>query len=510
MNVSKTPKTDVNTVAPQVRLVPLDTLIPYERNANHHTPAHIAQVANSILDYGWTNPILVDGQTIVAGHGRRLSTLQLYSQGRKVRFPDGTEIPMGYVPVIDCSGWTEAQRRAYILADNQLNRASEWNNDMLRLELMDLEELDVNLESLGFNTTQLDEILKIQPIDGSGDDRDPDAVPDLPDEYIAKTQMGDCWILGPHRLYVGDATLPESWLNLMQGEQAAIVWTDPPYNVDIGEKNESLAKASGRSKSNDVRGVEGIANDWMPQEEFDAFLLKIMQRLFEITAPGGVTYISHSDKMAGGLRATYEAAGFHFSQNLIWKKSSMTLCRTDFHYIHEPILYGWKKGSRHRWNGGRKLTTLVEMPDAHPFKQDEDGSWYFTIGDVIMRVEGTAKIERLETSMLNAPKPARSDLHPTQKPVELVERMISNSARKNDIVVDAFSGSGTTLIAAERLGMCARVMELDLRFADVAIRRWQDLTGRRAVHAITGEEFPAIDEPRKEAAPVIAADGDKF
>lgn len=492
----------LDVMPPMIKLRPVDSLIPYVNNSNDHSPAHVQKVAASMLEFGWTNSILMDEQGIVAGHGRQLAAMKLYSEGKQICFPDGTPIPIGMVPTLDCTGWDEAKRRAYIIADNQLGRASEWNMDMLRVEMNALATLDYDLELIGFDPDQLDEIMKLPPMDTGGGEGNPDDAPPLPEE--PKSRLGDLWTLGPHRIFVGDAEQAESWLALMQGEKANLVWTDPPYNVDIGKKNKRMDKAIGGERSR----TGGIANDWKNEEDFNNFLVGVLGNLYDNMMPGGVIYISHSDKMAHGLRWAFEKVGFHFSQNVIWKKNSMTLGMADFQSIHEPVLYGWRKGAKHKWHGGRKQTTVAEFGDSSPFKQDAEGNWFFQYGDLIMRVEGDAKIESLLGSVVNVPRPDRSDLHPTQKPVELVERFLKNSARLNDILVDSFSGSGTSLIAAERMGMCARVMELDPGFADVTIRRWQNLTGRKAVHFYTGEEFPEETEDRP--LPDHDDDGDAF
>lgn len=492
----------LDVLPPMIRLVDVDSLVPYANNSNDHSPAHVQKVAASMLEFGWTNAILVDEVGICAGHGRQLAAMKLYAEGKQISFPDGTPIPIGKVPVLDCSGWDEAKRRAYIIADNQLGRASEWNMDMLRVEMKALENLEYDLNLIGFDPDQLDEIMKLEPLDMGGGEGGADDAPPLPEE--PKCRVGDLWVLGAHRVYVGDAEQAESWLSLMQGEKANVVWTDPPYNVDIGKKNKRMDKAIGGDRSR----TGGIANDWKNEEDFNQFLCSVLGNLYDNLMPGGVIYISHSDKMAHGLRWAFDKVGFHFSQNVIWKKNSMTLGMADFQSIHEPVLYGWRKGAKHRWHGGRKQTTVAEFGDSSPFKQDEEGRWYFQHGDMILRVEGDVKLESLLGSVINVQRPDRSDLHPTQKPVDLVERFLKNSTRLNDILVDSFSGSGTSLIAAERMGLCARVMELDTGFADVTIRRWQNLTGRKAVHFYTGETFPDETEDRQLADP--DEDGDAF
>jgi DNA modification methylase len=209
-----------------------------------------------------------------------------------------------------------------------------------------------------------------------------------------------------------------------------------------------------------------------------------------VMKPGAAIYVAHADTEGLNFRAAFNAAGLKLSGCLIWRKDSLVLGRSDYQWMHEPILYGWKPGSAHRWYGGRKNTTVVELGEGSPFVQQDDGSWAIRVGDRVMRVAGDVTVEESPSSIIYHEKPKRSAAHPTMKPVALVERQLKHNARTGDIVVDAFSGSGTTLMASDRLGMCARVMELDPRFVDVCVRRWQDYTGRRAIHAVTGTEFP--------------------
>ena len=271
----------LDVMPPMIKLRPVDSLIPYVNNSNDHSPAHVQKVAASMLEFGWTNSILMDEQGIVAGHGRQLAAMKLYSEGKQICFPDGTPIPIGMVPTLDCTGWDEAKRKAYIIADNQLGRASEWNMDMLRTEMLSLESMDFDLNLIGFDPDQLDEIMKLAPKDAEGGGGDADDAPPLPEE--PKSRLGDLWVLGAHRVFVGDAEQPESWLSLMQGEKANLVWTDPPYNVDIGKKNKRMDKAIGGERSR----TGGIANDWKNEEDFNNFLVGVLGNLYDNMMPGG-------------------------------------------------------------------------------------------------------------------------------------------------------------------------------------------------------------------------------
>jgi DNA modification methylase len=479
---------------PQIKLRPIESLVSYARNSRTHSPLQVEQIQRSLLEFGWTNPVLADEMGVVAGHGRIMAAEALYKRGEGIRFPNGSLIPIGQIPVVDCTGWTNEQRRAYIIADNKLALNAGWDESLLSLELRELDAIGFDIDVIGFDEKELDALLA-EPAPELGDDKDPDAAPDLPDEPACRE--GDTWILGAHRVQCGDATSLDAWEQLMGGERADVCWSDPPYNVDVGRKNRLIDKTIGGERS----ATGSIANDKMTEEEFAALLQDTFANLFGIMQPGAAIYVAHSDKAAGTFRQEFEAAGFHFSQMLIWKKNQMVLGVADFQPIHEPIMYGWKKGSRHKWHGGRKQTTVMEIGEGGLISRDEEGRWLIRVGDSVLVVDGEATLSEAPGTIFHEPKPEKSGLHPTQKPVALVERMLKNSARGGDIVVDAFGGSGTTLIAADRLGMCARLMELSPKFADVIIRRWQDYTGRRAVHAVTGEEFPAEGEKRQYDAP---------
>lgn len=418
-------------------------LKPYEKNARTHSADQVEQICRSIKEFGFTNPLLIDDEDrIIAGHGRLMAA---------------SALKMTEVPVMVLSGLSESQRRALILADNKIALNSGWDLQLLSSELADLKLEGYDLTLTGFSLEEIDGMTPVVL-----DEADPDDAPDLPKE--PKTKPGDVYVLGPHRLVCGDSTSIDNMNRLMRGELADVCWTDPPYNVAYETK-------AGK-----------IANDDLDDGEFRDFLSGAYGCAFAVMKPGAAIYVAHADTEGLNFRATFRAAGFKLSGCLIWRKDSLVLGRSDYQWQHEPILYGWKPGSRHRWYGGRKLTTIVDLDqDRTPFKQRDDGKYEIRIGDSVMIVDGAATIEEVVPSVIHESKPKRSDGHPTMKPVALIERMLRNNSRPGDIVLDLFGGSGSTLIAAERLGMCARLSELDPGYCDVIVARYEAYTGRKAV-----------------------------
>lgn len=428
----------------------------YSRNARTHNESQIEQIAASITEFGFTNPILIDEtSTIIAGHGRMAAALRL-----------GLET----VPCIVLSHLSDVQRRAYILADNKLALNAGWNQEMLALELSDLSGM-INIDVIGFSEVELAGLLPIDPASGL---TDPDAVPPTPAD--PETQPNDMWLLGQHRLFCGDSQDAAAWSALMAGEQMQAVWTDPPYNVNYGDKAMALSRVDRRH-----RNVDAILNDNLPQKEFKIFLNRVFSALRSVTAPGCPVYVAHSETERAAFTAAFVEAGFKLSSCLIWKKSQLVLGRSDYQYIHEPILYGWNPG-RHPWFGGRKKTTVLEAlsPVFNQIEEVDGGGYMVKSGDDVLYIKADALIEQWPSSILAVNKPTRSIEHPTMKPVELVERCLANSARPGWIIGDAFGGSGTTLIAAERLGMRARIMEMAPKYCDVIVRRWEQYTGEKA------------------------------
>jgi len=425
-------------------------LIPYERNARTHTPVQVAQIAKLMKKVGFTNPLLIDEQNrIIAGHGRLEAAKTLGLQ---------------MVPVVVVTGLTDADRRALVIADNKLALNAGWDADLLRTEIEALRLEGFDMDLTGFDAGEILDLMG-----GVPNGKDPDAAPEKP--VVPFSRLGDRWDLGPHRLVVGDSTSVDTYDLLLGPEKVDVCWTDPPYNV-------AYKAAAGE-----------IANDDLSDGDFADFLLAAYACMFSALKPGGAIYVAHADTEGLNFRGMFAKAGFKISGCLIWCKDSLVLGRSDYQWQHEPILYGWRPGSAHRWFGGRKLTTLQKLGDGSPFEQNADGSWTIRIGDRCLVIQDGAQVSEVVPSVINESRPKRNDVHPTMKPVALIERMLKNSARPGDLVLDPFGGSGSTLVAADRMGMSARLIELDPGYADVIIRRWQDYTGRRAVRD-DGVEFP--------------------
>lgn len=441
--------------ADHVERVEIDKLVPYARNSRTHTDDQVDRIASSMREWGWTNPALIaeDG-TIIAGHGRILAAKKL---------------GLTHVPVMVARGWTDAQRRAYVVADNQLAIAGAgWNLDMLKIELDDLKASGFDLDLVGFDDEEFNKLFPdIEPLDNG---KDPDAVPDVPDEPF--TKPGQMWFCGPHRVLCGSSTDMDDWNRLMQGELADIQVCDPPYCVNYE------SKLAGK-----------IKNDNMNDAEFYQFLLGFYTCSFAVMKPGAAMYVAHADTEGANFRAALKNAGFHLKCCLVWVKNAFVLSRGDFHFKHEPLLYATKPGAPRRWYGGRKNATVQEVGEYPPFQKMEDGRYAVVAGDRVLYVDGAAAVEEVESTLLHFNKPIRSAMHPTTKPVALWEKLAGFNARPKDIMIDGFGGSGTTMIAGERLGMVTRLMELDPRFVDVICVRYHMLTGRVPVDAETGEEF---------------------
>ncbi len=397
---------------------PVSALIPYIRNARTHSEAQVAQIAASIREFGWTNPILVDGDSgVIAGHGRLLAARQL---------------GLDEVPVIELAHLNDTQRRAYVLADNRLAENAGWDAELLRLELGELQTLDFDLALLGFGDEELQDLLA--PGEDSRDGlTDEDAVPEVSETPISRP--GDVWCLGRHRLLCGDATVAASYDTLLQGQQVDMVFTDPPYNVNYA--NSAKDKMRGKDRA--------ILNDNLGDGFYDFLLAALTPTIARCR---GAIYIAMSSSELDTLQSAFRTAGGHWSTFIIWAKNSFTLGRSDYQRQYEPILYGWPAGAQRHWCGDR----------------DQGDVW-------------------------NIKKPAKNDLHPTMKPVELVERAIRNSSRPGHVVLDPFGGSGTTLIAAEKSGRVAHLIELDPQYADVIVRRWQDWSGQQATREADGLLF---------------------
>ena len=386
---------------------PIDRLIPYARNSRTHSDAQIAQIAASIKEWGFTTPVLVDESGgIIAGHGRTLAARKL---GLKA------------IPVVIAIGWTDAQKRAYVIADNKLALNAGWDDEMLALELGEIGDLGFDLDLTGFTA---DEIAALMPEQIEPSQTDEDAVPEVPANPV--TVLGDVWILGKHRLMCGDSTSIDAVEKLMDGQKADMVFTDPPYGVDY----------------------KGINND--DRSGLEELLRGAFGNYLATSKSGAACYVFHSDKCADIFHQVFREF-FHFSSMIIWAKNSLTLSRTDYQSQHEPCLYGWMKNGTHSFYGDRKQVSV----------------WRFD--------------------------KERVDGHTTPKPVSLIERALQNSSKGGDIISDLFGGSGSTMIACEKTGRISRLMELDPKYVDVIVKRWQDFTGKIATHAETGKPFAEVD-----------------
>jgi len=398
----------------KVERTSIKSITPYARNSRTHSDEQVAQIAASIKEWGFTTPILIDTDgEIIAGHGRLLAAQRL-----------GLE----EVPTMTAKGWSEAQKRAYVIADNKLALNAGWNDEMLKIELDGLKELDFDLDLVGFSDDELAKLLQEPEKEGLTDEDD---VPEAPEKPI--TVEGDVWVLGNHRLMCGDSTSIEALEKLCEGQLVDMWLTDPPYNVAY------------EGKTKDALTIE---NDAMGNDDFRQFLSDSYSAADAVMKSGAVFYIWHADSEGYNFRGAAFDIGWQVRQCLIWKKQTMVMGRQDYHWKHEPCLYGWKEGSAHLWATDRKQTTILEFD-----------------------------------------RPSRNKEHPTMKPVELFAYQMQNNTKGDDLILDSFAGSGTTAIACEKFNRRARLMELDPKYCDVIIKRWQDFTGKEAVNEQTGKTY---------------------
>lgn len=390
-----------------IETVPIDAVIPYARNPRKNTGA-IAKVAASLKEFGWQQPIVVDKEMVViVGHTRLEAARTL----------TWTE-----VPIVKALNLSPEQAKAYRIADNRTGEEAQWDFELLKLELMDLQALNFPLLDTGFDLSEMKEIMAEEKNLGDADD-----VPDAPAEPV--TRKGDIYTLGAHRLLCGDSTLELDVKTLMGTDKADLVWTDPPYNVAYVGKTED---------------AKTIQNDTMSDADFRSFLAAAFRAMSSVMKNGSSFYVAHSNMESYNFIGAMADAQFEIRQTIIWVKNSFVMSRKDYHWQHEPILYGWKAGAAHAWHSDRKQTTLLAFD-----------------------------------------RPQRSSEHPTMKPVKLLEYCIGNSTTRDQIVFDPFSGSGTTLIACESSGRTCRAIEIDPIYVDVAVSRWERFTGLKAtvVHA---------------------------
>jgi DNA modification methylase len=454
-------KTDI-----QIERWPIERLVPFARNPRTHTEEQVAQIAASIVEFGWTNPVLVgaDG-VVIAGHARLQAARKL---------------GMSEVPVIVLDHLTEAQRRALVIADNQLALAGTgWDEELLRGLLVDLRQDEFNLDVLGFSDEELNTWLAQEP-DSQAGLAEEDAVPEPLEEPV--TGRGDLWILGDHRLLCGDSANGEDVKRLVEGAPIDLVNTDPPYNVKV-EPRSNNAIAAGLSsfaglqhhQSFDVhRGASkakattkkmrpkdrALANDFMKDGDYDVLLRKWFGNLAGALKPGGAFYIWGGYANCANYPPALAECGLYFSQAIIWVKEHPVLTRKDFMGNHEWCFYGWREGAAHWFNP--EITNATDV-------------WS------VKKVSPNAMV------------------HLTEKPVELAVRALTYSSKAGETVLDLFGGSGSTLIACEKLGRRARLMEIDPPYCDVIIRRWQEYAGKAATLEADGRSFDEVRDERVHA-----------
>lgn len=402
------------------QLVSTDKLIPYVNNARTHSPEQIKKLRSSLREFGFVNPVIIDREyNVIAGHGRLMAAKE-----------EGiTEVPCVYVDHL-----TDAQKKAYILADNRMALDAGWDEELLAVEMQELQDLGYDLSMTGFDEKELADLFS----DGTGSDaKDDDFDLTAALEKAAFVERGDIWTVGRHRLMCGDATSADDVSALMNGVKANLILTDPPYGV-------SFKSSSGLT----------IQNDSMKNEEFYTFLLSSFKCMADHLEKGGAAYVFHADTEGLNFRRAFIDAGFHLAGCCIWVKDSLVLGRSDYQWQHEPVLYGFMQNGKHKWYSDRKQTTI----------------WHFD-------------------------KPKRNANHPTSKPLDLLGYPIGNSTQENAVVIDTFGGSGSTLMACEQMKRICYMMELDEKYASVILRRYVEDTGdAEGVYVIRdGQQIPYAD-----------------
>lgn len=383
----------------EMQLVPISKLVPYVNNARTHSPEQIKKLRSSLREFGFINPVIIDRDYgVIAGHGRILAA---------------KEEGIREVPCVFADHLTEAQKKAYIIADNRMAMDAGWDEELLRVEIEALQGMDFDPLLTGFDEKELAALFD----DGAeAKDDDFDVDEELEKPVFSKT--GDVWTLGCHRLVCGDSTKAETYEILMQEKKANLVVTDPPYNVNY-------------------EGSAGkIKNDNMAAEKFYQFLLDAFTNMEKVMADDASIYVFHADTEGLNFRRAFTDAGFYLSGCCIWKKPSLVLGRSPYQWQHEPVLYGWKKNGKHQWYSDRKQTTI----------------WEFE-------------------------KPRKNADHPTMKPIPLLAYPITNSSMSNTLILDPFGGSGSTLIACEQTDRSCCTIELDEKYCDVIVKRYVELKG---------------------------------
>lgn len=400
----------------EMQLVSIDKLVPYVNNARTHSAEQITKLRSSLREFGFVNPIIIDREfNIIAGHGRLMAAKE-----------EGiNEVPCVFVDYL-----TDAQKKAYILADNRMAMDAGWDEELLKIEMEELQNLGYDLGYTGFDEKELEELFGIDDKEVKDDDFDLTAAL----EKASFVERGDIWYVGKHKLMCGDATSSEDVAKLMEDKKANLILTDPPYNVAF--------------KSSDGLTIQ---NDSMKNNDFYEFLFASFKNMAEHLENGGAAYIFHADTEGLNFRKAFIDAGFHLAGCCIWVKDSLVLGRSDYQWQHEPVLYGFMQNGKHPWYSDRKQTTI----------------WNFD-------------------------KPKKNSNHPTSKPLDLLAYPINNSTQANAIVIDTFGGSGSTLMACEQMNRICYTMELDEKYASVILRRYvEDTNDSENVYVIrNGEKIP--------------------
>lgn len=410
----------------KLETLPIGELTPDPNNARKHDEKNLTAIAESLTQFGQRKPIVITQENvIVAGNGT-------VDAAKRIGW---AEITCVRVP----KDWSADQIKAFALADNKTAELASWDKDVLNQQLEELNDNGWQLTNLGFEYVKPDDLDSIEEVP-------------LPQSAPSRTNPGELWRLGDHRVYVGDATKYESYEALLQGDLADLVLTDPPYNVDYhGGAGEEMT----------------ISNDNMADTDFAKFMRDAYDQMYNHAKEGAPIYVFHADSSGHIFRNEMLAAGFLLKQALVWVKDRFVMGRQDYHWQHEPVLYGWKPGAGHTWYGARNKATVID---------DQTDVSKLTKAELLQIVKEAAET----TTVLREDKTKRNDLHPTMKPINLLAKMISNSSKRDDLIVDPFAGSGSTLIAAEQLHRRAAIMEMDPVYADRLILRWEQHTGRKA------------------------------
>ena len=445
-----------------IETVSIASIKPYANNSKLHPQEQIEQIKRSIEEFGFNDPIAVDDtDTIIEGHGRYIALNEL-----------------GYteVPIIRLSHLTPAQKKAYIIAHNKLTMNSGFDLEILKEELKSIqEELDQTIT--GFNLEELEDVLSLNEQEVYEDDPDVE----LPEQPKAK--MGDIWQLGKHKLVCGDSTKQEAYIKLLGNDTVDLVVTDPPYNVDYGNKYDEVAKALKHKREHFTD--RHIDNDVMEEAQFVDFLTDAFTQMKNHMKTGASFYIFHASITLFEFELGLRNNGLKSRQQLIWNKNAIVLGRQDYQWKHEPCLYGWKDGAAHYFIDDRTQTTVYEDK-----QQDFKKMSKAELVELLQEIHA----DKISSTIINENKPSRSTEHPTMKPVKLLARLIRNSSKLGGTVLDIFAGSGSTLIACEQLGRASYNIELDPRFIDVIVKRYKRINPEGETTLIRDGQLYTFDD----------------